>query len=296
MAKPDRILAQELIDREVMDIKAGEIVGSIVDFALGLDGSVALIGILPLEWYKGGQGITPESIVSVNPQRVCIADSSALASFAPDSEQTFSTHLGETIQGKSVLQEDGEQLGQLLDFSFSLDDGTIGDLIVLDEAGKKVRIAVEALKTIGRDYIVIERGIAPEVGLTHEALEDVLPQPPEGTPPVEADGPPPTPSELDEEPPPAPAAKTQAAEPTREPTRAEEKQALFGEPPSPGELSAFDQKKRDFLLGRPAHRDIRTAEGELIAAKGEQLSDAVLQRIITAGMLGDVFIEMTVNK
>lgn len=91
-------------------------------------------------------------------------------------------------------------------------------------------------------------------------------------------------------PPPPPAAKGDG------PSRSEEKQALFGGKKPEAGLSKFDQKKCDFLRGRNAHRDIKNSAGELVAAKGDKLDDEALHKIIAAGLLADVFIEMTVNK
>lgn len=300
MPKPEKILAQELLELEVLDLTAGETVGSVLDFSITRDGRVALIGLLPVQWYRGGLGVTPQSIAGLNRDCICLAQGTALAPFAPDEQESFSVYFGDHIQGKPVLQEDGALLGELVDFCFSLDDGRILDLIVQDANEKRVRVPVEALKTIGRDYIVIQRG-----GTSQAAPEAVVAAPKASAPPAPEvavdldesltdaaaiDGDPG--AGLEEE----PAASIPAvASAAPELTRAEEKAALFGNVP-PAELTKFDQKKRDFLRGRKAHRDIAAPGGELIAAKGASLDDAKLNSIIEAGLLGDVFIEMTLTK
>jgi sporulation protein YlmC with PRC-barrel domain len=319
MAKPERILAHELLDHEVMDLSAGQILGTVVDFAISRDGRVAQLGILPLEWFLGGKGIAPEHITNINADRVCISSAEALGEFSPDGVDTFSGMLGGRFLGKPVLQHDGEVLGELADFWLSLVDGRICDLVVVGADEKRIKVPVEEIKTIGRDYIVIERAstvVEPVAEPTQPALgkaeaageaspaSAAVPQPapaakpaapkPEPAPAtlVEAPAPEPmasvdVPPELEVAPPPAPAA---------EPSRSEEKQALFGVKKGESGLSKFDQKKCDFLRGRPAHREIKNTAGDLLAAKGEKLDDDVLQRIIEAGLLADVFIEMTVNK
>jgi sporulation protein YlmC with PRC-barrel domain len=308
MPKPEKILAQELLELEVLDLTAGETVGSVLDFSITRDGRVALIGLLPVQWYRGGLGITPQSIAGLNHDCICLAHGAVLAPFAPDEQESFSVYFGDHIQGKPVLQEDGALLGELVDFCFNLEDGRILDLIVQDASEKRVRVPVEALKTIGRDYIVIQRGgtgqavssstpeavvamsqaDAPEatdtapgtaVAADDILIEAALPEVGPGIEPAEQSAPSfaaehPVPPEL---------------------TRAEEKAALFGTA-LPAELSKFDQKKRDFLRGRKAHREIKTAGGELIAAKGAALDDAKLNSIVEAGLLGEVFIEMTLSK
>lgn len=324
MAKPERILAHELLDHEVMDLSAGQILGAVVDFAISRDGRVTQLGILPLEWYLGGKGIAPEHITNINADRVCIASAESLAEFAPDSAESFSAMMGERFLGKPVLQHDGEVLGELADFWINLGDGRICDLVVTGADDKRVKVPVEAIKTIGRDYIVIERAhpaeapVEPETtapGKAEAAGEDTpapKPQPASASPapaaepepeeqptPVKAQAPAAAepaveiPPELEAAPPPAPAKAGDGAE---IPSRSEEKQALFGGKKTESGLSKFDQKKCDFLRGRPAHREIKNAAGDLLAAKGEKLDDAALQRIIDAGLLADVFIEMTVNK
>jgi sporulation protein YlmC with PRC-barrel domain len=326
MAKPERILAHELLDHEVMDLSAGQILGTVVDFAISRDGRVTQLGILPLEWYLGGKGIAPEHITNINADRVCIASAESLAEFTPDGVESFSAMLGERFLGKPVLQHDGEVLGELADFWLSLLDGRICDLVVTGADDKRSKVPVESIKTIGRDYIVIERASvatepqadppAPALGKA-EAAGDAMPaakqQPAAPGSPTQAAEPKSEvkpintqaeaaapvlaktepaldiPPELEAAPPPAPAA-------AGEPSRSEEKQALFGAKKTDASLSKFDQKKCDFLRGRPAHREIKNAAGDILAAKGDKLDDDALQRIIDAGLLADVFIEMTVNK
>ena len=110
------------------------------------------------------------------------------------------------------------------------------------------------------------------------------------------------PAEMEAPPPPAPAKPMPAAKPVAAAavaegvTRSEEKAALFGEGKPKIELSKFDQKKRDYLRGKPAHRDLKDKAGQPIAAKGEVLSDDKLDAIVAAGILGEVFVEMTLNK
>jgi sporulation protein YlmC with PRC-barrel domain len=299
MPKPDKILAQELLELEVLDLTAGETVGSVLDFSITRDGRVALIGLLPVQWYRGGLGVTPQSIATLNRDCICLAQGTVLAPFAPDEQESFSVYFGDHIQGKPVLQEDGALLGELVDFCFSLDDGRILDLIVQDASEKRVRVPVEALKTIGRDYIVIQRGgigqaVAPSAPPASE-VPATAPEPAEAVDVVVAGA-----EVLANEPGVGVAeesAPSFAAEHPAVPelTRAEEKAALFGAPP-PAELTKFDQKKRDFLRGRKAHRDITAPGGAVIAAKGAALDEAKLSQIVEAGLLGEVFIEMTLSK
>jgi len=279
MSKPEKILAQELINREVLDLKAGEVVGSIRDFALTRDGLISLIGILAQDWFIGGQGVPPSSVTNVKHERVTVSDTSALTEFAPDGVETFSVRSNDYIRNKSVLSEDGEELGKLQDFAFQLDDGKIVDLVVLDANEKKAKIPVDAIQTIGRDYIVIVRGKP-----SFERADD---------PPVAADvtDEAPTKKMTAELPADAPVTKEPA-----EPSRTEEKEALFGGGSEEPVLNKFDQKKRDFLNGREAHRDISTEDGELIVAKGEPIEGEVLAMIIEHNLLGKIFIEMTLNK
>ncbi|MBN2082975.1 PRC-barrel domain-containing protein [bacterium] len=292
MPKPDKILAQELLNREVLDLTAGQVTGRIIDFILTRNGMVELIGVLPTAWYEGGRGIAPAAIASVHIDRICIEDSAALADFAPDGTDTFSL-TGDRLLRKQVLQHDGELLGILTDFSFSLEDGRIIDLVVLGDSDKRSKVPVLSIRTIGRDYIVIDRGqldtdgdhpVAPpkppvvvdrpaEYKPT-EAVETKLSAAPESVPPPTV-GP-----ETDPE---------DDSDPTAN-------DALFEDAAPKTDLSKFDEKKRDYLLNRKAHRDIQTESGNLIVAKGQKMDEQVVQQIIEAGMLSDVFIELTLKK
>ena len=157
MAKPDKIFASELLEREVLDLKAGETVGKVVDFAVSRDGAVAQLGILPRSWFAGGQGVTPAQIAWVNAERVCIEEGTSLAAFEAGQGESAAFLLRD-LHGKGVMQQDGLLLGTLADFAFNLTDGRICDLVVIGEGGKRVRVPVETIRAVGRDYIVIDRG------------------------------------------------------------------------------------------------------------------------------------------
>ena len=154
--------------------------------------------------------------------------------------------------------------------------------VVLDSNEKKAKIPVDSIQTIGRDYIVVVRGV-PSFD--------------------RADDSPAAPAEVADE---APSTKKKAIETAAEeasvtdepgePSRSEEKKALFGGGAEEPTLSKFDQKKRDFLNGREAHRDISTEDGELIVAKGDIIEGDVMAQIIEHNLLGDIFIEMTLKK
>jgi len=275
MPKPEKILARELLERDVLDLAAGQVVGRVIDFALTRDGRVAQLGVLINAWYEGGRGLAPDAIASVHRGHVCIADGAALDKFAPDGEQSFSLK-GDGLLGKQVLEQDGEVLGELTDFSFTLADGRICDLIVLAPTEKRVKVPVEKIRTIGHNFIVIERGaLGVEVSEGPAGMGEEM----RGEPVV--------------------AEAVAAAEDSTEPAEEESGaggQALFGDVQPDSGLSKFDQKKRDYLLGRQAHRDIKSAEGELLIAKGGKLDDGAVRRIIDAELLNDVFIEMTLTK
>jgi sporulation protein YlmC with PRC-barrel domain len=281
MPKPDKILARELLEREVLDLSTGQVLGRVIDFALTREGRVAQIGVLINAWYEGGRGIAPAALASVHHDHVCIEDSHALAEFAPDGEQSFSLK-GDNLLGKHVLQQDGELLGDLTDFSFDLAEGRIGDLIVLAPSEKRVKVPVEKIRTIGRDFIVIERGA---LGVEAVAEPDNVESP---AAQAETD---------------SGAAAAQARAETASSANGQDQAEtaadaamLFGDAqPSLG-LSKFDAKKRDYLLGRRARRDIKTSGGEVLIAKGAKLDEQAIQRIIQAKLLNDVFIEMTLKE
>jgi sporulation protein YlmC with PRC-barrel domain len=418
MAKPDKILAHELLDREVLDLRAGEVAGSVVDFGINREGKVQLIGILPVAWYGGGRGITPASITFLTEDRLCIANGDALEDFAPDGDVLISTNSGGQIYGKTVLLHDGEMLGELADFRFNLGDGKITDLLVLDGDDRRTRIPIEKITTIGKDYIIIERGAAaadsdaageaspfssaaavePEPAaaesipaslpparggktkskaatgaLQPKAVERApepapaweaapAPSPTWEAPAVEAPAEPPvgassweavaepaavtdwpataapavaeaetvSPAVLDEAPPvamedTAPAATEAWSEAASEPVPAPDHGPVFDNVVAPAagldsvfdvpaaplssepevdplfevkgvQISKFDQKKLDFLRGKLAHRDIKDTEGIILVAKDEELDQPALMRIVQGGVLGEVFIEMTLKK
>jgi hypothetical protein len=340
-------------------------------------------------------------------------------------------------------------LGELADFRFNLGDGKITDLLVLDHDQRRTRIPIEKITTIGKDYIIIERGAATAeaeaagdaspfsnaAAVTAEptaAEEEITAPPAIAAEPVPVSTAPvgrgrqrgrsaaaqATPSTSEETPEPVPAAEPEeapnfqlgdvlapagvAAElPTvSESLPAEESQSYTLESPSgylaaesaatgylgnpaepepmlvedaalespataeqsmatavednfavqassveaysnsigngngtPGngtnldsvfsvpaaqgpaddlmshgaaepeafnggelQISKFDQKKLDFLRGKLAHRDIKDPAGIILVAKDEVLDQPALVRIVQGGVLGEVFIEMTLKK
>jgi sporulation protein YlmC with PRC-barrel domain len=278
MTKPEKVLANELLQCEVLDLAAGKVIGNVQDLALTLDGRIVAVGVLPRAWYTGGLGISPASIISIQQQRVCIESQDVLTEFRPD-KKSFSMYENGLLASKRVLKQNGEMLGQLMDFSFELASGRITELIVLGENERRSKVAVDCIRAIGPEYLVVgqaEVTDAPSAAMDNPAVNKDNPNPASSFQEV--------PPELEEAPPPA---MSSADQPAGE---------LFGGSKEESDLSAFDEKKRKFLLGRPAHRDIKTAEGEMIIAKGESISETAFEGIINAGLLGEVFIEMTLKK
>lgn len=278
MTKPEKVLANELLQCEVLDLASGKVIGNVQDLALTLDGRIVAVGVLPRAWYTGGVGISPESIVSIQQQRVCIESHDALIEFRPD-KKSFSMYENGLLASKHVLKQNGEMLGQLMDFSFELASGRIIGLIVLSEDERRSKVAVDCIRAIGPEYLVvdqIEATDASSAAVDNPAVSKDNSNPASAFQEI--------PPELAETP---PQATSQTEPPVSE---------LFGGSKEERDLSAFDEKKRKFLLGRPAHRDIKTAEGEMIIAKGEDISEAAFESIIDAGLLSEVFIEMTLKK
>jgi len=296
MAKPEKILASELLEREVVDMQAGEAVGAVVDFAVTRDGCVALIGVLPLEWFRVGQGIAPSTVTNVTRERVCIEDSSALAEFDPYADEEASALTFDQLQGKTVVEQEGSLLGVLVDFAFMLSDGRICELVVLgSEEEKRVKVAVEAIRAVGRDYIVIERGqVSVAAPLDVPApLKPAQPAVPAAASAAHAEvsvpaGGDPLPPDIIEH-----AAARIADEPQ---PATESGEALFNAPAEPGKLTKFDQKKADFLRGKKAHRDIAAPDGDKIVAKGAVIDDKIIAALAQHQLLGEVFVEMTVSR
>jgi len=278
MTKPEKVLANELLQCEVLDLAAGKVIGNVQDLALTLDGRIVAVGVLPRAWYTGGLGISPASIISIQQQRVCIESQDVLAEFRP-TKKSFSMYENDLLASKHVLQQNGKMLGLLMDFSFELASGRITDLIVLGEDDRRSKVIVDSIHAIGPEYLVVDQieatdasSVAMDNPVSNKGNDDYISASPEISP------------ELEEAPPPA---MSSADMPVGE---------LFGGSKEESDLSAFDEKKRKFLLGRPAHRDIKTAEGEMIIAKGEGINEAAFEGIIEAGLLGEVFIEMTLKK
>jgi sporulation protein YlmC with PRC-barrel domain len=375
MAKPDKILAHELLGREVLNLQAGEVAGSVVDFGINREGSVQLIGVLPTAWYLGGRGIAPAAITFLTGDRMCIANGEALQEFHPDGDSLISTDSGGQIYGKTVLLFDGEMLGELVDFRFNLSDGRITDLLVLDSEQRRSRVPIEKITTIGKDYIIIERAAGQESEGSTEAEASPFSQAaavasapaaaqlssevevierPAGQASTRAgrsrgrNRQEPVVDEKEASEPYVPAAghsesvasvaveQQSAAEQLRmaetpeavvpaasnldevfvvssaseqsEPfllSAADDAQTMSsaaqasetGLASSPGvNISKFDQKKMEFLIGKSAHRDIKDPEGVILVAEGEDFDQSALLRILEAGVLGEVFIEMTLRK
>jgi sporulation protein YlmC with PRC-barrel domain len=302
MAKPDKIFASELLERELMDLREGTVVGNVADFCVTREGQVTLIGILPEEWYRGGQGVAPAQVTHVTAERISIEDGGGLEPFLPDNDTQFSTVYGDNVYGKQVLRQDGELMGVLVDFAFGLADGRITDIAVIGGGEQRELLAIEAVQTIGRNYIVVTLAAAPA---------------------VEAGAPGPKPAAAAAAPEAAavaawaePAATYVEALPRAEPLQVEPA-IVFAEPtvaeplpepapePAPvaaprveddpvlAALSPFDRKKVEYLLGRSAHRELRTPGGVMIAERGATLDVAALSALASGGMLNAVFLEAT---
>jgi uncharacterized protein YrrD len=290
-----------------MDLREGMVVGNVADFCVTREGQVTLIGILPEEWYRGGQGVAPAQVTHVTADRISIEDSGGLEPFIPDNDTQLSTVFGDNVYGKQVLRQDGELMGVLVDFAFGLADGQITDIAVIGGGEQRELLAIEAVQTIGRNYIVVTLAEAPGV-------EAGAPGP---KPAAAAAAPEAAAVAAYAEPQatyvaPLPRAEPLIVEPAivfAEPTVAEplpEPEPLAEPEPEPVALaprieddpvltglSPFDRKKVEYLLGRSAHRELRTGGGTLIAERGQALDVTALSALASAGLLNAVFLEAT---
>jgi hypothetical protein len=61
-------------------------------------------------------------------------------------------------------------------------------------------------------------------------------------------------------------------------------------------LSTFDRRKAEFLLGKPAHREIRDGDGAVLLAQGASFTAGRIASLMEAGLLNSVFLEMTQHR
>jgi hypothetical protein len=232
-----------------------------------------------------GTKLLPFKMVEgVGEYAVTILSSSSITDLSeqPDVNELLEKNV--RIKNTKVLSKKGKLIGNVSEFIINDDDeGKISACeVVLPNGGKGGLISCDLIVTFGKDVLVVS-----------EDAEPVPPSPdstaPDGSkPPVHPGGRTAAPA--------GSAISQQVTEISTEPVnevieQVEKNEAAAGTPEPSQAARLFEERQRQYLLGRKAGKRIETETGEVVLEEGETITEELMDKAKAAGK----FTELSMN-
>ncbi len=255
--------SEELLGLSIISIEDGKEVGSVSDLVVNpAEGTVEYLLVDNGIRYLGVKILPFKMVEGVGEYAITIKDSASVSDLAKESEVTGLLELNVRVKGTRVLTKKGKLIGTVGEFL--VDDENEGkivgcELVPPDGSGKKGIIPSEQIITFGKDVLIVNEG-------AEASLTDSLP----GSSPVHAV------KTLDKK--------------TGDSSAQAEKHAP-GQQAQSEAARLFEERQREYLLGRKVSKRIETENGEVIAEEGDLITEELLDKAKAAGK----FAELSMN-
>jgi uncharacterized protein YrrD len=142
----------------VYELASGQKLGEVCDVSISSNGSVVGLLVKKGAFIKKTFQVKVDQVSSFGEDGVMVRDKSALEKLETEPEYTFEHN--ESLAGKKLLSEEGEQLGLLEDVYFMEELGTIVGYELTDGFFSDIANGKRVIKTtgppaIGKDAIVV---------------------------------------------------------------------------------------------------------------------------------------------
>lgn len=295
--------SEELLGLSVISIEDGKEIGRVSDFVINPAKGLVEFLIIDNGFRYMGIKILPFKMVEgVGEYAVTILSSTSITDLSEEPEVNELLEKNVRVKGTKVLTKKGKLIGNVSEFIIDDDnEGKIAECEVapMNGAGSIGFIDSEHIITFGKDVLVIsddaemtppspqgprQEGKEPDALLQDETadLDSLAAQPVDPAVPGEQAG------ETDEDQ--ADDNPVQGAD-----TQAADTQAVDQQPAEKQEQSEaaklFEERQRQYLLGRKVSKRIETESGELVAEEGETITGELLDKAKAAGK----FTELSMN-
>ncbi len=254
--------SEELLGLSVISIEDGKEVGRIGDLVINsAKGSVEFLIVDHGPKYLGIKILPFQLVEGVGENAVTIQSSSSITNLADQPEISGLLEKDVRVKGTKVLTKKGKVIGTVAEFFIDEDNqGVITgcEVTPAGEADQTGIVPADQIITFGKDVLVINEGAA---FVTADSLASSAR---------------------------ATAVKplARAVSPAEDETQAEE----AGTEPSEA-ARLFEERQRQYLLGRTVGKRLETENGEIIAEEGDLITEELLDKVKAAGK----FTELSMN-
>jgi len=256
--------SEEIIGLAIFSITEGKEIGNVQQLLVNPEGkNIDYLAVSIAGWHYGLQVIPFKLVTGIGEHAVTVEAEDVLR---PLNEEAGAVRLLDRdlqIIGMKILTNKGRLIGTVSEFYVNEETGAITGCEMVDDAQQvKGIIPANFVLTLGKDVLVVSSEAE------NALLEDIAQLPTAQEAAVTT----------------APAAEGE--------TTAETTGSMNPAPNAPSDASKlFEERQRQYMLGKTVSRQITNDQGEIIAAQGEVVTEALIDKAKAAGK----FIELMTN-
>lgn len=257
----------------VFDIANGCEIGKVSELLINAQKkSVQYLVIDVPNWYFGSYVIPFNMTEGIGKDAVMIESDSLIRKLNDEPEAITLVESGVSLIGSKALTKKGKFIGRISEIYIDENTGQVIGCELADNITVKGIIPTKLTLTFGKDALIVDERAEEQL---LSAVDDIEPDLLKAAPLV-------SPTEPKEEPAgavsdPDPAASATATD------QADDK---------PRAVKLYEQKQREFLLGREVKNDVYDEKGTLILKKGEKITQEILDNTSSVIKLKDLLLHV----
>ena len=234
----------------VFEIASGREIGKVSELLINAkEKSIEYLVIDLPNWYCGAHVIPFHLTKGIGEDAVIIESERLIRKLNEDPEAVRLVESGVTLIGSKVLTKRGKHIGHISEIFIDENSGQVTGCELSDAITIKGIIPVKSTLTFGRDALIVEEKTLDNLISTAEELDALVPDLPAY---VDYNG--------------------NGGEPEPESTATEQADD------KPKAVKLYEQKQREYLMGREVKEDIYDNNGNLIIKKGEKITKEILDK------------------
>ncbi len=251
----------------VFEIASGREIGKVSELLINAnEKSIEYLVIDLPNWYCGAHVIPFHLTEGIGEDAVIIESEKLIRKLSEDPEAVRLVESGVTLIGSKVLTKKGKHIGHINEIFIDENSGQVTGCELADSITVKGIIPVKYTLTFGRDALIVDEKTEDNLISTAEELDALLPDLPTYTDDNGNGGEP----------------ETEAGESTAA-RQADDK---------PKAVKLYEQKQREYLMGRTVNEDIYDNNGNLIIKKGEKITKEILDKAMETITLKELLLHV----
>lgn len=249
--------SSEIKGLAVFSIADGKEIGRVRDLLINAEKKAVdyLVVDIP-NWYFGSYVIPFNQAEGIGSDAVMVATESIVKKLNEEQAGIKLVEKGINLIGNRVLTQKGRIIGKISEYHINEDTGQITgcELVDINNSPKGIIPAQVAL-TFGKDALIVKNEVESLLLANISDYED------------------------------SPAAKPVSS--VEDAVAAESEQAGNGKA-----MELFEQRQREYLLGKVSKADITDAEGKIIILQGETITKEIIDQVLAADKMKDLMMNV----